>query len=160
MIRRTLRSSAKNLDSRLEVTSRFYNQLRRKGCLDTEELNSIGDSPLQTLTKFEVDNLDFKIPFITALLPRKKIKTCIICTESYHEVAFKSEGGWKLAFQGFEGPWMYEIFSFPFRVALGCAHEMNTCKTCLANQIASQLEQHGVQACGRISCPTCRVSRD
>jgi hypothetical protein len=32
---------------------------------------------------------------------------------------------------------------------------MDTCKTCYRKQIATQLDEHGNQACDRLSCPQC-----
>lgn len=103
-----------------------------------------------------LDRVDLKIPIFTKFFRRSVTpKDCSICLESFHEIDVECDEEWKKACEGFHGSWMFEIFSFPTRNTLHCDHDTNFCKGCLARHLESQLDQHGRNARGRLTCPIC-----
>ena len=102
------------------------------------------------------DRGDLQIPIFTKFFHRLEIaEDCPICLESYYEIKIESQERWMQACEGYHGAWMSEVFSFPTREALRCDHDMNVCKQCIRRHLESQLEQHGRNAQGRLTCLTC-----
>jgi hypothetical protein len=85
-------------------------------------------------------------------------KICSICTDAIYEIAFESEEQWNQVCEGYRGSWMDDVLQFPTKATLGCEHDMDACKACLATHLSTQLEQFGRTACGQLSCPTCNRS--
>jgi hypothetical protein len=103
-----------------------------------------------------VDRANLKIPVFTSLFRRSRTaKDCSICLESFQEIDVESQERWTQACDGYQGTWMSEVLSFPTPEALHCDHDMNVCKECLRRHLDSQLEQHGRNARGRLTCPIC-----
>jgi hypothetical protein len=105
----------------------------------------------------KIDGCSYKVPLtIPSHLPRSQDPDCCaICAEDNPDFAILSLDHWKDACKGFEGPWMTDIFSFPFKEELACDHPMDVCKTCIKTQIKSQLDSQGSSAWNKLSCPVC-----
>ena len=103
-----------------------------------------------------IERENLRIPIFTKFFRRSETaKDCSICLESYNEVDIRSKERWTQACEGFHGAWMSELSSFPTRDALQCDHDMSVCKDCIRRHLESQLEQHGRNASGRLTCLIC-----
>lgn len=103
-----------------------------------------------------IDRGNLKTPIFTKFFRRSETTVdCSICLESFNEIDIESQERWTQACEGYHGSWMSDVFSFPTRDALRCDHDMNVCKECLRRHLQSQLEQHGRNAAGRLTCPIC-----
>jgi hypothetical protein len=120
---------------------------------DPTELIDVGEVLVGSLDR---DNL--KIPVFTKFFQHSEAsKDCSICLESYHDLAIESEEQWKDICEGYHGDWMTELFPFPSSDSLQCdTHDdAPVCKRCIKHHLESQLEQHGWNSRGRLSCPVC-----
>jgi hypothetical protein len=141
----------------------LHQQLNAFG-LFTDNFNVLFADEYNTAEPFEagevlIGNLDrdnLKIPIFTKFFRRSVIhKDCIICVESLSEIDVEGEEQWRYVCEGYHGSWMSQVFLFPTRDILCCNHDMDFCKECLARHLESQLNQHGQNARGRLTCPTC-----
>jgi hypothetical protein len=119
------------------------------------------------------------VPILLRFLRRRKKPTeCVVCDESYFDVNTGTAGAWA-AVRGvgrggggsgssgggahevadFDEDWMWRLLHFPAGDLVGCSHDFDTCKACLAKHIASHLEQLGRAAVQQISCPTIGCGR-
>jgi hypothetical protein len=104
----------------------------------------------------KIDTVDLQTPIFTKFFRRSETAVdCSICLESFHEIEIESQERWTQACEGYHGSWMSDMFSFPTRDALHCDHDINVCKQCLRRHLESQLELHGRNAKGRLTCPIC-----
>lgn len=104
----------------------------------------------------DVDRNDLKIPIFTKFFRRSATpKDCLICVESFYEIDIESEEEWKSVCDGYAGSWMSRVFSFPTKDILKCEHDMTSCKGCIAQHLKFQVDQHGRNARGRLTCPIC-----
>lgn len=120
---------------------------------DPEEPLDVGEVLVGSLDR---DNL--KIPIFTKFFKRSETaKDCSICLESFHEIDIESEQQWKDVCDGYHGDWMSQVFSFPSNNILQCDehNDSEVCKDCFGRHLESQLEQHGWNSRGRLTCPIC-----
>ena len=164
----TLREALSRVDPRPEleaisVSISLHKQLNAFGIFK-DEFNIGGANYDNETEPFEagevlmgrVDRGNLQIPIFTKFFHRlETAEECPICLESYHEIKIESQDRWTQACEGYQGSWTSEVFSFPTRDAMQCDHDMNVCKICLQRHLESQLEQHGRNASGRLTCLTC-----
>jgi hypothetical protein len=104
-----------------------------------------------------IDRGNLTIPIFTKLFKIPAMdKDCIICAESYREIEFGSEQEWATAYEGFEGPWVSKLNSFPTKVMQHCEHSLDVCKKCYNRHLDEQLTQNARSPEGAMSCPECR----
>jgi hypothetical protein len=141
----------------LEVAFKLHRQLVQNGYAKWErfEYNSFIPED-KRIWLCEMDGNDFKVPLFSSFMYwSKDPKSCMVCANDYHELDIISPNHWMKACHGFEGSWIKDIFSFPFREDLTCNHDMDVCKNCITAQIGTQLETHGSQGWAKLSCPQC-----
>ena len=104
----------------------------------------------------DLDRGSFKIPIFTKFLRRAEVAVdCSICLESFNEIEIASPERWTQACKGYQGSWMSDVFSFPTKETLHCDHDIDFCRQCFRRHLECQLEHHGRNAEGRLTCPSC-----
>ncbi|KAI1840044.1 hypothetical protein JX265_013530 [Neoarthrinium moseri] len=145
---------AKALHDRLER----HNRMRPLLDEDPSDAGG-GGGEVPTPDCFAVDTADGRgtltVPIFTHLLRGRTPRTCLVCDERYEEFDTGHTQAWMRAIRGFDGEWTWRVLRFPAASILpACHHDLDICRKCLCQYIATQIETQGHSVVDNIACPT------